>query len=154
MSEDVLHRPSDVAGVVIDMANVDTANVDTATVDTANTARRHALEVHVDRVDGVLVISPVGEIDAATGGLLLEALIAAISTGETQLIVDLDEARIIDSTASSIFLSASRATAAVDGRLLIVVGAGRHDVIGPSQLNDSYAVYPSVAVAVDAVKNE
>lgn len=143
MSEDVLHRPSDVAGVVVDTANTDTAN----------TARRHSLEVHVDRVDGVLVISPVGEIDAATGGLLLEALIAAISTGETQLIVDLDEARIIDSTASSIFLSASRATAAVDGRLLIVASVGRHDVVGLSRLGEFDPTHPSVAAAVRAIQN-
>jgi anti-sigma B factor antagonist len=90
-------------------------------------ARRHRLEIHVDRVDGVLVIAPVGEIDMVTGGLLLEALIAAISTGESRLVVDLGQVPFMDSTALTIFLSAHRALAGMSGRLVLVAHDAQRD---------------------------
>lgn len=84
--------------------------------------RHHELEIHVDRVDGILVISPVGEIDIVTGGLFLEALIAAISTGESRLIVDLGRVPFMDSTGLTIFLSADRALRSIDGEMHLVAG--------------------------------
>ena len=89
--------------------------------ETREAARHHhGLEIHVDRVDGILVITPVGEIDMATGGLFLEALIAAISTGESRLIVDLGQVPFMDSTGLTIFLSVDRALRSIEGQLRLV----------------------------------
>lgn len=112
---------------------------------------RRELEVHVDRVDGVLVITPVGDVDMVTGGLLLEALIAAISTGETQLIVDLDQVPFMDSTGLTIFLSANRALHAVGGRLRVVASEQRPDIFRFAWVDQICAVYASLPDAVRAI---
>jgi len=111
-------------------------------------ARRHRLEIHIDRVDGVLVVAPVGEIDMVTGGLLLEALIAAISTGETWLVVDLAQVPFMDSTALSIFLSAHRALASSSGQLVLVAPDGQRERFKLPWIGTLFAVRPTVVDAV------
>jgi anti-sigma B factor antagonist len=109
---------------------------------------RHKLEIHVDRVRGVLVITPVGEIDITTGGLFLEALIAAISTGESRLVVDLRRVPFMDSTGLTIFLSAERALRNVDGQLRLVATAQIAEVFGLAWMDKFFPVHPDLDHAV------
>ena len=109
--------------------------------------RHHELEVHVDRVGGILVISPVGEIDIVTGGLFLEALIAAISTGESRLIVDLNQVPFMDSTGLTIFLSAERALRSIDGQLRLVARAEIADVFELAWMDKFFPVHADLADA-------
>jgi anti-anti-sigma factor len=109
---------------------------------------RHQLEVHVDRVDGILIITPIGEIDIVTGGLFLEALIAAISTGESRLIVDLGRVPFMDSTGLAIFLSAHRALRSIDGQLRLVATAAVAEVFELAWMDKFFPVHADVADAV------
>ncbi|HXR42671.1 MAG TPA: STAS domain-containing protein [Acidothermaceae bacterium] len=109
---------------------------------------RHELEVHVDREDGILVVTPVGEIDIVTGGLFLEALIAAISTGETRLIVDLRQVPFMDSTGLAIFLSAHRALRTVDGQLHVVATPAIAEVFELAWMDKFFPLHADLAAAV------
>lgn len=109
---------------------------------------RHQLEVHVDREDGILVVTPIGEIDIVTGGLFLEALIAAISTGETRLIVDLRQVPFMDSTGLAIFLSAHRALRTVDGQLHVVATRAIAEVFELAWMDKFFPLHADLASAV------
>ena len=111
--------------------------------------RRQALEIHIDRVAGVLVIAPVGEIDMDSGGLLFDALTAAISTGESRLVLDLGRVTFMDSTALSIFSSARRALRELSGRLVLAVGEAQD---WPLPWLDAFTVRPTLAAAVAEVQ--
>jgi anti-anti-sigma factor len=109
---------------------------------------RSGLTVHVDRVQGVMVISPVGEIDIVTGGLFLESMIAAVAAGESRLIVDLTRVPFMDSTGLAIFLSVERALRSVDGSLRLVATPKATDVLGISLVDGVFAIDDSVELAV------
>jgi len=114
-------------------------------------AGRHELEVHVDRVESILVITPIGEIDIVTGGLFLEALIAAISTGESRLIVDLRQVTFMDSTGLTIFLSAHRALLTVDGELHIVAQTSIAEVFRLAWMDKFFPLHHDVVDAAAAL---
>ena len=111
-------------------------------------AGRHRLEVHVDRVESILVITPVGDIDIVTGGLFLEALIAAVSAGESRIVVDLARVPFIDSTAVAIFTSADRALRAVGGQMRVVANAALLTVFRLAGLDAMVSLYTDVDAAV------
>jgi anti-sigma B factor antagonist len=108
----------------------------------------HELEVHVDRVEGILVISPVGEIDIVTGGLFLEALIAAISTGESRLIVDMSRVPFMDSTGLAIFVSAHRALRSIDGQLRLVAGQAIAEMFELAWMDKFFPLHSDIDDAV------
>jgi anti-sigma B factor antagonist len=109
---------------------------------------RLELTIHVDRVDGVLVITPVGEIDIVTGGLFLEALIAAVSAGESRLVVDLQQVPFMDSTGLAIFLSVDRALRTVDGQLRLVAGPQIASILGIGAVDRVFPIDATVGEAV------
>lgn len=115
-------------------------------------AGRHELEVHVDRVESILVITPIGEIDIVTGGLFLEALIAAISTGESRLVVDLRQVSFMDSTGLTIFLSAQRALQTVEGQLHIVAQPAIAEVFQLAWMDKFFPLHRDVGDAVAAIR--
>lgn len=114
-------------------------------------ADRHRLEVHVDRVESILVITPIGDIDIVTGGLFLEALIAAISTGESRLIVDLRQVPFMDSTGPTIFLSAHRALRLLEGQLRIVAQPAIAEVFQLAWMDKFFPLHDDIAAAVAAL---
>jgi anti-sigma B factor antagonist len=109
---------------------------------------RLELRIHVDRVDGVLVITPVGEIDIVTGGLFLEALIAAVSAGESRLVVDLQRVPFMDSTGLAIFLSVDRALRTVDGQLRLVAGPQIASILSVGAVDRIFPIDATVGEAV------
>lgn len=111
-------------------------------------AGRHRLEVHVDRVESILVITPIGDIDIVTGGLFLEALIAAISTGESRLIVDLRRVSFMDSTGPTIFLSAHRALRVVEGELHMVANPPIAEIFQLAWMDKFFPLHDDLAEAV------
>ena len=114
-------------------------------------ADRHRLEVHVDRVESILVITPVGDIDIVTGGLFLEALIAAISTGESRLIVDLRQVPFMDSTGPTMFLSAHRALRVIEGELHIVATPQIAEIFQLAWMDKFFPLQDDLAGAVAAI---
>ena len=114
--------------------------------------QRQALEIHIDRVAGVLVVAPVGEIDMDSGGLLFDALTAAISTGESRLVIDLGRVGFMDSTALSIFLGTRRALRELSGRLVLVVDEARRPPLPWMPWMGTFTVRPNVADAVADVQ--
>jgi anti-anti-sigma factor len=117
----------------------------------AAATNRNRLEVHVDRVESILVITPIGEIDIVTGGLFLEALIAAISTGESRLIVDLRQVPFMDSTGPTIFLSAHRALRVIEGELHVVAPPAIADVFQLALMDKFFPLHTDLAEAVAAL---
>ena len=113
--------------------------------------RRQALEIYIDRVAGVLVIAPVGEIDMDSGGLLFDALSAAISTGESRLVIDLGRVTFMDSTVLSIFSSTRQALRELSGRLVLVVDEAQSLPL-PLTWLDSFTVRSSMSDAVAEVQ--
>jgi len=112
---------------------------------------RSQLEVHVDRVESILVITPIGEIDIVTGGLFLEALIAAISTGESRLIVDLRQVPFMDSTGPTIFLSAHRALRVIEGELHVVAPPAIAEIFRLAWMDKFFRLHADLAGAVAAM---
>ena len=115
-------------------------------------AGRHRLEVHVDRVESILVITPVGDIDIVTGGLFLEALIAAISTGESRLIVDLRRVPFMDSTGPTIFLSVHRALRMIEAEVHIVATAPIAEIFRLAWMDKFFPLHDDLADAVAALR--
>jgi anti-sigma B factor antagonist len=116
--------------------------------------RRHDLEIHVDRVGKVLLVTPVGEIDIVTGGLFLETLIAAVSAGEARLIVDLTRVPFMDSTGLAIFLSTHRALRTIDGQLRVVAGPQIAELFELAWMDKFFPVHPDIDAAVRAFVSE
>jgi anti-sigma B factor antagonist len=123
-------------------------SVITSIVEERDAASRHELRIHVDRLDGVLVISPVGEIDIVTGGLFLESLIAAVSAGESRLVVDLQRVPFMDSTGLAIFLSVDRALRTVDGQLRLVAGTQIASILSVGSVDRIFPIDASLRDAV------
>lgn len=115
-------------------------------------AGRHRLEVHVDRAESILVITPMGDIDIVTGGLFLEALIAAISTGESRLIVDLRQVPFMDSTGPTIFLSAHRALRVIEGELHIVANPQVAEIFQLAWMDKFFRLHSDLGAAVAALR--
>jgi anti-sigma B factor antagonist len=111
-------------------------------------SRRHTLRIHIDRLEGILVITPVGEIDIVTGGLFLESLIAAAEAGESRLVVDLQHVPFLDSTGLAIFLSVDRALRTVDGQLRLVAGPQIRAILGVAWVDQMFPIDASLADAV------
>ena len=110
--------------------------------------RRHRLEIHVDRIGPALVITPVGEIDMVTGGLLLETLIAAVAADESRIVVDLGQVPFMDSTGLTIFLSAHRALRRTDGQLRIVAAPVIAELFELAWMDKFFPLHADVADAV------
>jgi anti-sigma B factor antagonist len=121
-----------------------------STMTSAARRREHGLEIHIARVEQRLVVTPVGEIDIVTGGLFLEALIAAISAGDSQLIVDLRKVTFLDSTGLAIFLSADRALRSIDGQLRMIAGPWITELLGFASMQTCFPLHPDIDDAVRA----
>ena len=65
-------------------------------------------DTRVDRVDGEIVVTVLGEIDSATGPLLWECLATAIPDAGRRLVIDLSGATFIDSTGMAVFIQAQK----------------------------------------------
>jgi anti-sigma B factor antagonist len=118
--------------------------------------RRHELEIRVDRIGGLLVVAPIGDIDIVTGGVFLEALIAAVAAGESQLIVDLGRVPFMDSTGLAILLSAHRALTNINGlpgitgQLRVVAGSRLGDIFDFPWVDRHFPIHADVDDAVQA----
>ena len=73
------------------------------------------------RTDGVFVIvSPRGDIDLATQGVLRRALEDLILAGHVDIVVDLGETTFLDSTGLGALIGARRRTHALNGSFAII----------------------------------
>ena len=65
-------------------------------------------DTRVERFDGEIVVTVLGEVDMATAPLLWECLATAIPEAVRRLVIDLSGTTFIDSTGMAVFLKAQR----------------------------------------------
>lgn len=78
------------------------------------------LVVRVDHRQAVIVLEPVGEIDAYTAPVLREHMLETMSGDATNVIVDLTETGFIDSTGLAVLITGLKAMKARGGTLELV----------------------------------
>ncbi len=83
------------------------------------------LEVTVRRARGATVIAAAGDADLAGAPILRDALAAAVDDAEGQVVVDLSEVEILDSSGLAALMNAARRLRRL-GRSFSVVAAGPH----------------------------
>ncbi len=108
------------------------------------------LELHVDRVGAVLVITPTGVIDLAAGALLVETVVAAVSAGEARVVVDLSLARSLESASLATFLRLDQVTREIGGQLSLVAGPAVADTFRAAWMDRFFPIHPDLAAAVAA----
>ena len=111
--------------------------------------------VRVERHEGVLVVALAGEHDLASRDSVGGALDGALAAG-LAVVVDLREADFIDSVVAAVLLE-TRKKAKQQNRGLGMVLSDAPDngvrrMFAVSQLDSVFAIYPTVAEAVEAVR--
>jgi anti-anti-sigma factor len=73
------------------------------------------------KVDGSCVVVVAGEVDLLGAPQLKEILLRAIASGAKRVVVDMTDARFIDSTTLGVILGASKRLRTVGGELVLVI---------------------------------
>jgi anti-sigma B factor antagonist len=109
---------------------------------------------HRDAGDGVCVVTPAGEIDLASAPRLKASLVEQLEAGFTRFVVDLSQARYLDSTGLGVLVAFSRRLTD-DGRIVLAQAPGA--VLGLLELTGldaQFASFPSVEGAVAEVRGD
>ena len=103
--------------------------------------------------DGIEVIDVQGEIDIYTAPRLRELLIALVSKGDYQLVVDLDKVGLLDSTGLGVLVGGLRRVRAHDGSLDLVCTQQRIlKIFRITGLTEVFGIYQTVDQAIAARK--
>ena len=101
--------------------------------------------------DGIEVIDVQGEIDIYTAPRLRELLINLVSTGNYQLVVNLDKVGFLDSTDLGVLAGALRRVRAHDGSLDLVCTQQRiRKIFRITGLTEVFGIYETVDQAIAA----
>jgi anti-sigma B factor antagonist len=103
--------------------------------------------------DGIEVIDVQGEIDIYTAPRLRELLIALVSRGGYQLVVNLDKVGFLDSTGLGVLVGGLRRVRAHDGSLDLVCTQHRIlNIFRITGLTEVFGIYQTVDQALAARK--
>jgi len=103
--------------------------------------------------DGIEVIDAQGEIDIYTAPRLRELLIALVSKGDYQLVVNLDKVGFLDSTGLGVLVGGLRRVRAHDGSLDLVCTQQRIlKIFRITGLTEVFGIYETVDQAIAARK--
>ncbi len=103
--------------------------------------------------DGIEVIDVQGEIDIYTAPRLRELLIALVSKGDYQLVVNLDKVGFLDSTGLGVLVGGLRRVRAHDGSLDLVCTQQRIlKIFRITGLTEVFGIYETVDQAIAARK--
>jgi anti-sigma B factor antagonist len=103
--------------------------------------------------DGIEVIDVQGEIDIYTAPRLRELLIDLVSTGNYQLVVNLDQVGVLDSTGLGVLVGGLRRVRAHDGSLDLVCTQQRIlKILKVTGLTEVFGIYATVDQAIAATK--
>ena len=103
--------------------------------------------------DGIEVIDVQGEIDISTAPRLRELLIALVSKGGYQLVVNLDEVGFLDSTGLGVLVGGLRRVRAHDGSLDLVCTQQRIlKILKVTGLTEVFGIYETVDQAIAVAK--
>ena len=103
--------------------------------------------------DGIEVIDVQGEIDIYTAPRLRELLIALVSKGDYQLVVNLDKVGFLDSTGLGVLVGGLRRVRAHDGSLDLVCTQQRIlKIFRITGLTEVFGIYQTVDQAIAARK--
>ena len=101
--------------------------------------------------DGIEVIDVQGEIDIYTAPRLRELLIDLVSTGNYQLVVNLDKVRFLDSTGLGVLVGGLKRVRARDGWLDLVCTQARIlKIFRITGLTEVFGIYETVNQAIAA----
>src|SRR5213078_1139919 len=101
--------------------------------------------------DGIEVVDVEGEIDIYTAPRLRELLIDLVSTGNYQLVVNLDKVGFLDSTGLGILVGGLRRVRAHDGSLDLVCTQERIlKILKITGLTEVFGIYKTVDQAIAA----
>jgi anti-sigma B factor antagonist len=84
------------------------------------------MELRVDRLDRLSILSVDGDIDTSTASHLQEALAQELSAGCTQMVVDMTAVRYVSSMGLRVFLSQLKKLRGIGGRLVL---SGCNDLV-------------------------
>ena len=105
------------------------------------------------RKDGIEVVTVEGEIDIYTAPRLRELLIELAAKGNYQLIVNLDKAGFLDSTALGVLVGGLKRVRPHDGSLDLVCAQERIlKIFRITGLTKVFGIYPTVDQAIAAGK--
>ena len=103
--------------------------------------------------DGIEVIDVHGEIDMYTAPQLRDLLIALVSRGSYQLVVNLDQVGFLDSTGLGVLVGGLRRVRACDGSLDLVCTRERIlNIFRITGLTQVFGIYQTVDQAIAARK--
>ncbi|WP_419924450.1 STAS domain-containing protein [Candidatus Poriferisocius sp.] len=96
------------------------------------------------------VLSVTGEIDMATAPRFRQRLLALISTGAQNVVIDLTEVDFIDSTGLGVLMGAAKRVRSAGGDIrLVSVGSRLADLIELTRLDRVLDVFDSVSAATE-----
>ena len=106
-------------------------------------------DTRVDRLDGEIVVTVLGEIDLATGPLLWECIATAIPDAERRLVIDLSGTTFIDSTGMAVFVQAHKHLRHRGAELILrAPQASARKVLSITGLDAVIAIQDSMAITV------
>ena len=96
------------------------------------------------------VLTVTGEIDMATAPRFRQRLLAVISTGVQNVVIDLSSVDFIDSTGLGVLMGAAKRVRSAGGDIrLVSVGSRLSDLIELTRLDRVLDVFDSLAAATD-----
>jgi len=105
------------------------------------------LSVH----DGQAVVTTPEEIDIANAGLLREALVSAIESGQPLIVVDMSGTEFCDSTGLNVLIRGLGQAQQAGAELRLVMGgAGLHRVLTVTGVAGMFRIYETLGQALEA----
>ncbi len=105
----------------------------------------------VSQHDGLAVVTTPEEIDISNAGLLREALLAAVASGQPVIVVDMSGTEFCDSTGLNVLIRALGQAGDVGGELRLVMGgAGLRRILTVTGVGGMFRVYETLGQALEA----
>jgi len=113
-------------------------------------ARRMELEIRSERTDGICTVVLEGEVDVYTAPKLKEALVSAIESGCSNVVVNMEKVGFIDSSGLGVLVSGLRRAREKDGVVRIV--CTRDNILKIFRITGLDKVFPIFADAAEAAR--
>jgi len=105
----------------------------------------------VSVTDGQAVVTTPEEIDISSAGLLREALVSAIATGQPVIVVDMSGTEFCDSTGLNVLVRALGQAEQADAELRLVMGgSGVRRVLTVTGVAGMFRIYETLGQALEA----
>ncbi len=111
------------------------------------------MEIRLQEISGIQVISVIGSIDALTSSELASSITGQIALGKTNLILDLGQVNFMSSAGLRVILMALKETRSLGGDLrLAAPQPGVAKVLDLSSFTSIMKCFPAIEPAVESFK--